>query len=201
MDIQQEYMMNILSQGGKKKAHPFAMATVTQADPLRIQLDGDAPPLPYTPARLISSWVPEVGQRVKVSVVNGHYCVDGAVGEIAEQSGSNANGSWLRLPDGTQIARNTMTLNVRTYNDRVHGNWTFPQQFINTAYQFFVTLPIWNSVSFTSIQRNKISGVGGFGDDGRNTISERPTAFFTENITAEDREIRDVHVMAIGSWK
>lgn len=60
-----------------------------------------------------------------------------AIGQLANgaiiETGSDANGYWTRLADGTQICLlHRLTLNQRSAAD-CHATWTFPQAFVNAA--------------------------------------------------------------------
>ena len=63
----------------KKPSPAHRMGTVTQESPLRIQLDGDTAPLPYTPKKIAGATL-ALNDRVAIAVFGGnHYLVLGAI--------------------------------------------------------------------------------------------------------------------------
>lgn len=63
----------------------FTWATVTQASPLRVQLDGDTAPLPITPDSLIDPLDLIPNDRVRVEVSRGKVIVHGRSGAPAQR--------------------------------------------------------------------------------------------------------------------
>lgn len=63
-----------------KKEQVFFLATVTQASPLRVRLDGDTEQLPYTPRQLSSVPAVSPGARVILLALGRTYLVIGSIG-------------------------------------------------------------------------------------------------------------------------
>lgn len=64
---------------GRPVPRVLLLGTVTQAEPLRIRLDGDSEPLPYAPKRLGGYAAPEVDDRVLLASMGGRLVVLGKV--------------------------------------------------------------------------------------------------------------------------
>lgn len=111
----------LIQSRGPEKADKWLWATVTQADPLRIRLDGETTPLDITPDTLTRSLT--VGQRVWVQLTGRRLVVTGAAGgvpvpepeeaapatptgSVTMFAGSTAPTDWL-LCDGAAVSRTT----------------------------------------------------------------------------------------------
>jgi len=112
-------------------------------------------------------------------------------GAVVER-GSNSNGNYTRLADGTQICTHKLTLQLNNYNNVV-ANWTFPETFSSTPN---VTLMAPNSGS------NYINcGAAQFGlarqGSGAALVGLTLTGIVPLNAGAE---VQDVRVSAVGRW-
>ena len=138
------------------------MGTVTQANPLRIRLDGDTISLPYTPARLISTWVPEVNQRVVMAVIAKRYCVVGAVGSVDPEIVSNDYGTYTKWSNRRLECRISIITLTYLNNANLRATWTFPAAFSTTAY---------------TIQQTALTAGPVAGRIGQNVVSSRATTY------------------------
>jgi hypothetical protein len=131
------------------------------------------------------------------------------VGTVAETTasaviefGSNANGRYVRYPDGTQICWQRATFvdhtNPLSSSTRLSGNWTFPIAFIAaTSYSAFVSLPVHVSGNFTGCDRLDIVTFGpGAGFASNIDIS----VFFTGGVSTVNASIANIQAAVIGRW-
>jgi len=110
----------------------------------------------------------------------------------AIQSGSTANGSFLRLADGTQICTHSLTMLAGAYNN-VGGTWTFAQPFVGTP---SVSLTAPNSGSdYINCSASQF-GLCRQGSGGVSVVLN------LTGITPIDpaAQVRNVRVSAIGRW-
>lgn len=94
----------------------FAWGTITSISPLRLQLDGDTAPLPFTPDTLIDPLVLSVDDRVRCELTERRLVVHGRSGGLAVQlpigvvqwfAGASApSAAWL-ICDGGPVSRST----------------------------------------------------------------------------------------------
>lgn len=92
----------------------WTWATVTQASPLRVQLDGDSSPLLASPDTLVHATDLAVGDRVRCELTNRRLIVHGRsaggsitpAGAITMFAGATPPSGWL-LCDGMLISRAT----------------------------------------------------------------------------------------------
>lgn len=93
-------------------------------------------------------------------------------------SGSNANGYWVRFADGTQICRSKITVSGTAASFQTR---TLPKEFVNTDYR--VVMSYSDVTSTTTISYRAVS------------IRNRTTTTFN-SFNANDRDY-----IAIGRWK
>lgn len=115
---------------------------------------------------------------------------DGIV-PLAQQgivSGSNANGSYIKYPDGTMICR----AKILTLTTAGAGNWvwTFPAPFISTD----ISVPPQMGVGADGIPRlAKINGLN---------VAYVEYIFYTlAGAAAASTTISNLHLLAVGRWK
>lgn len=90
------------------RADSWRWATVTQASPLRVRLDGDTTALPVTPDALVGG--ASVGRRVWVQIAGRRVIIHGVaggpepVGTITQHAGSLVPGTWAAC-DGSAVPR------------------------------------------------------------------------------------------------
>lgn len=93
--------LEVLIPEPQKMGTSLRLATVTQASPLRIRLDGDTAALPYTPACLASAGVLAVDSRVLCLASSGHLVVVGAVGGTYNAPCPHAVGDYYMTENTT----------------------------------------------------------------------------------------------------
>jgi hypothetical protein len=90
----------------------YRWATVTQADPLRIRLDGDTAALPITPETLVDPYLLVVGQRVWLQMFGRRIIILGTPKANSDLAGTIRRvGSTMRL---TSTANSTVVFNICT---------------------------------------------------------------------------------------
>ena len=111
-----------------------------------------------------------------------------STGNMGIESGSNANGSWTKLPDGTLITTHTVDISVAQ----------------NSAFTDHV--PLGYPYSFISTPIITISSVKNYGNAiGHASIQSHNTSNYTARAirvgTANTSGICRVNIQAIGRWK
>lgn len=98
-----------------------------------------------TDAEMLPNPIYVQADEVEIADTGGNFTstdVEGALGELIPQSGSGANGSWVKFPDGTMICTIKKIIDVTTLASNVAGSssgtayfgtglWTFPETFIS----------------------------------------------------------------------
>jgi hypothetical protein len=136
----------------------------------------------------------------KTSTVNAINEVDGALdSHLAEsaskhiaESGSNANGTYIKFDDGTLICRHTITLTQSTTDYR--STWTFPYACIDTSYTVTGT---WVSFGGTDI-RNKLSSFRSLNGANNSSLLVYTVIAGTTLVTNDNLTM---NVMLVGRWK
>lgn len=88
------------------------------------------------------------------------------------ESGSNANGSWIKYADGTMICSAIVTANLSGYlvtaGDAIQKQWTFPVAFFNVPTVFSTlrttnTAALWkmNSLAYQSGDGKSVATIAG----------------------------------------
>lgn len=91
----------------------YRWATVTQASPLRVRLDGDTNELPITPESLVDPYLLVVGQRVWLQLFGRRIIILGT----PRTTGSDLSGTTRRVGSAmrfTGTANSTVVFNVAT---------------------------------------------------------------------------------------
>lgn len=118
---------------------------------------------------------------------------------ISAEGGSNANGRYVRLPDGTQICYHTVSMGYASSTLlTIPSSWTFPAAF--SAYPS-MGLSLSNQVSdFTDLSMRDIGAVVTY-------LTSTVTGVFNVNKVSggvgtwtATSEARNVRLMAIGRW-
>lgn len=108
------------------------------------------------------------------------------------ESGSNANGSYIKYPDGTLVCRKQLTLNYANASDMTR-EWTYPIPFVGDIPVVNVTgTPNWNPIVRTYSPVVRVYGVA---------LSVTWVAANNSNATNVSGDILEVHATAIGRWK
>jgi len=110
-------------------------------------------------------------------------------------SGSNSNGSWLKLPDGTMICRQTKTFTSLAITTAVGAIYTSGDQSVTHAVTFYAVPQV-----FTSIRRNA-ANVGSHWTGGANTSDTTSIAYFQVMAYSSTTKTVNIDVLAVGRWK
>jgi hypothetical protein len=146
-----------------------------------------------------------IASNGKITASAGTHWV-GTVAETATSAvvefGSNANGRYIRYPDGTQICWHRGALVDHTSglssSTRLAGGWTFPIAFTAAAsMSSFVSVPVHTAANFVGCTRTDIVV---FGPSGGTSTEIAISVFFTGGVSTIDARIENMQVAAIGRW-
>lgn len=110
----------------------------------------------------------------------------------ALERGSDANGEYMRLADGTQVCTGKIDLTVNQFNNMT-GSWTFPQGFADVPI-VLATLPA-SGASFINCQASQLGATRQ--SEGTDAIVVSLAGLETLSSSAE---IIGVRVIAFGRW-
>lgn len=119
--------------------------------------------------------------------------VDDVLSGLIVESGSNANGEYVRWGNGLQVCwRSRLTLPMMTIA-QAYATWTFPATFLNTDYSVLIT-QAW-IVGDTTGKKPTIA-----------LVQDRTTSSCSVRLLSKDSDMEDgdswgVHLVAVGRWK
>lgn len=116
---------------------------------------------------------------------------------IAE-SGTNANGKYIRYDDGTQIVYSNLELIIQTDNNLLGTTWNFPANFLSNNFPSVFIFPITDNSTFSNTPIGELTGTFIYARtfDATKTLPRivRDTPFASNDTI-------NVYAMAIGRWK
>lgn len=146
-----------------------------------------------------------IASNGKITASAGTHWV-GTVAETATSAvvefGSNANGRYIRYPDGTQICWHRGALvdhtDALSSTTRLAGGWTYPIAFVAAASSSTsVNLPVHTNANFTGCSRLNITT---HGPSGGTSTGISISVFFTGGVSTVSASIDNIQVTAIGRW-
>uniref|UniRef100_UPI0035BC3AB6 pyocin knob domain-containing protein n=1 Tax=Paenochrobactrum pullorum TaxID=1324351 RepID=UPI0035BC3AB6 len=119
--------------------------------------------------------------------------------------GNNANGTFVRFADGTQICWGKTEVNYSDSNSntgRLGGSWTYPAAFPNSNSEVFLNVPIQQAVNWTGITGAQ-SGRGSaraFGAASSATGATFSIFFDAGTVSATEGRVQNIGIVAVGRW-
>jgi len=110
-----------------------------------------------------------------------------AANEAVVESGSNSNGYWIKLADGTQICWHRLPVSWPDNSDSTSVTWTFPVAFASTP-QYFLGIAAGGNAAYLFL-------IGAYNE------STGSVQFVLKTLSAQPAANRQVLVQAVGRWK
>jgi hypothetical protein len=149
---------------------------------------------------ILANTIKESGNIQRAGQPSATYARDNILGTVSDsggvpsgaviETGANANGTYVRYADGTQMCWNTFSENIAIATGLLGGfrdtgrTWTYPAMFVGGA----------------SIQVSSGS-TGAFGGFATGTTGNNGCSIFSTAITTQTASARVINVMAAGRWK
>jgi hypothetical protein len=132
--------------------------------------------------------------------------VDGVPTGAVIERGSNANGSYVRYADGTQICwfRQGLVDHTDALSGiaRLAGTWAYPASFFDDDADgrpsVTMEIPMHTAANFVGCNRLNVLAWGHTNNPGPNSTSL--SIFFTGGVSTTDARVEAIKLVAIGRW-